>query len=529
MTNSASLSRISLVVAAMAVAAFGKATDLTLNIIQYPDGRSVEVPFVTTDRAPSGATLTADVTSKGGQARIELSWKKLQPAALFGGNIGSYVLWTVSRAGLLENQGEVFPDGPNGGARYQTGMKEFAMFVTAEPVPGIWRPSDMVIFSSGPTRSEFAKNSTIAFSAFGPALKHDRESIGLLQWTSKEPVVLYQARRSVEVGTEMGLAQYDEKSMKEAQITLAQATNVQNSGGSGQTVADYSRRTVALVTTAARAMYTAAQEKAAAEAAAKRQAELDALSQKAAQAQQSAAAADAARKQAEEAETQANLLRSRAEVEKNEAERAKAEMAAAAAALAAQKNDLEAQMASLQAEKDASEKAKAEMAATAAALDAEKRDLEMENQRVVAERDALARRLVGALASVAETQNTARGVVVNLSDILFDTNKSTLKPEAQVTLAKLTGVLSVFPNLNLRVEGYTDSTGSDEINNKLSRDRAVSVVEFLRSQGIPDARMASDGYGSRFPAASNDTKEGRAKNRRVEIVLAEGVIAAPKP
>ena len=153
--------------------------------------------------------------------------------------------------------------------------------------------------------------------------------------------------------------------------------------------------------------------------------------------------------------------------------------------------------------------------------------LEAEKKSVEAERDAISQRLSGALSTVADTQNTARGFVVNLSDILFDTNKATLKTEATLALAKLTGVLSVFPKLNLRIEGYTDSTGTDEINNKLSRDRAAAVVEFLQSEGIAGARMTSEGYGSKFPVAGNDTKEGRAKNRRVEIVLAEGTIAAP--
>ena len=475
------------------------ASELPLNIIQYPDRRSVDVPFAPTGRGPTGASLQAEVELKEGQARIDIDFRKMQPALLFGGNITCYVVWAVSRAGLYENMGELFIDGENGDARYQTGMKEFAMFVTAEPVPGIWRPSDMVIFQSLPTNSQYAKNSTLAFSAFGQALKHDRDSIGSMRWDGKEPIALAQARRTFEGGTDLGLAKYDEKSMQEAQTTLAQATNSQGHGGSSKAVTDYARRTVALVTTAARAMYKAQQEKAEAEAAAKRKAELDALSSKAETAQQSAAAADAARRQAEDAAQHAEKLRQQAELEKADAERAKAEIAAAAAALETQKKDLETQMAALAAEKEKTE----------------------------AERDALAKRLTGALASVADTQNTARGVVVNLSDILFDTNKATLKPEAQLTLAKLTGVLSVFPNLNLRVEGYTDSTGTDEINNKLSRDRAASVVEFLQSEGIAGSRMTSDGYGSQFPAASNDSKEGRAKNRRVEIVLAEGVIAAP--
>jgi outer membrane protein OmpA-like peptidoglycan-associated protein len=378
-------------------------------------------------------------------------------------------------------------------------MKEFALLVTAEPVPGIWRPSDMVVFWSGPTASKYAKNSTLNFSAFGKAFQSDRESIGTMRWQGSEPIELYQARKAVEAGERLGLEKYDAKSMTEARTTLAQATNSQGRGGSTKAMVDYSRRTVALVTAAGRAMYKAEQEKAEAEAAAKRKAEVDALSQKATAAQESAAAADTARLQAEDASRRAEELRSQAVMQKDEAERAKAELAAAAAALDAQKRDLEMQMATL---------------AT-------------ENERVREERDALAKRLVGALASVAQTEQTARGVVVSLSDILFDTNKATLKPEAQLALAKLTGVLSVFPDLNLRVEGYTDSTGTDEINNRLSKDRAASVVSFLSQEGISGQRIVSEGYGSRYPVASNDTKEGRAKNRRVEIVLAEGVVAAP--
>ncbi len=512
------------------------ASQWSFNVVQYPDKRSVEVPFITTNRAPDGATLEADVKVSEGQARIDVSFKRLQPAVLFGGNVTAYVLWAVSRAGIVENMGELVADGESGSGRFQTGMKEFAMLVTAEPLAGIWRPSDMVVFWSGATKNRFAQNSTLAFSAFGPVVKHDRESIGALRWQGQEPLALYQARKAVEMGKEAGLEKYDEKAMREAETTLAQATNSQGTGGSRKVVTDYARRTTALVTAAARTMYKAQQEKAEAEAAARRKAEVDALSQKAAAAQQSAAAADAARQQAEEAEKRADALRTQAEMEKGEAERSKAEMAAAAAALAAQKSQLESEIAELAAQKDAAERAKADLAATAAALDLQKKELEAQmaelaaaNERVKAERDALAERLIGALASVAETRNTARGVVVSLPDILFDTNKATLKPQTQVTLAKLAGVLSVFPNLNLRVEGYTDSTGTAAINDKLSNDRSASVIAFLKTQGVPESHMTGVGYGALYPVASNDTREGRARNRRVEIVLAEGVIAAPTP
>ena len=252
-------SRLALVLTlAFAASARGASSgEPPLSIIQYPDRRSVDVPFTATTRAPVGASLEAEVEIKDGQARIDVSFKKMQPAVLFGGNITAYVVWAVSRAGIWENLGELWTPQEKGDANYQTGMKEFAMFVTAEPLAGIWRPSDMVVFWSGPTRSKYAKNDTIAFSAFAPAARHDRESIGTLRWQGEEPIELYQARKAVEMGLQAGVDKYDEKAMREAQTTLAQAINSQGPGGSRKAVTDYSRRTVSLVTTAARAMYKA--------------------------------------------------------------------------------------------------------------------------------------------------------------------------------------------------------------------------------------------------------------------------------
>ena len=113
---------------------------------------------------------------------------------------------------------------------------------------------------------------------------------------------------------------------------------------------------------------------------------------------------------------------------------------------------------------------------------------------------------------------------MNLPDILFDTNKATLKQNAREALAKLAGIVSLFPNINLRIEGHTDSTGGDAINVPLSRERAQSVMDFLKSQGVAASRMSAEGYAARIPVADNSTPEGRSKNRRVEIILAEGTI-----
>jgi outer membrane protein OmpA-like peptidoglycan-associated protein len=154
---------------------------------------------------------------------------------------------------------------------------------------------------------------------------------------------------------------------------------------------------------------------------------------------------------------------------------------------------------------------------------AERDQVAYEREAIKKERDELAGMLKGALSKVAETNETARGVIVSLPGILFDLNKATLKLPSQLTIAKLAGILTVFQNMNLSIEGYTDSTGTDELNMKLSADRARAVYDFLRDQGIPEYRMRYQGFGPANPVAPNDTEFNRSKNRRVEVVLTQAV------
>jgi outer membrane protein OmpA-like peptidoglycan-associated protein len=160
------------------------------------------------------------------------------------------------------------------------------------------------------------------------------------------------------------------------------------------------------------------------------------------------------------------------------------------------------------------------------AFKAERDRVAAEREAIKKERDELAGMLKGALSSVAETTETARGVIVSLSGILFDVGKATLKPASQLSVAKLAGILMVFPNMNLSIEGYTDSTGSADLNMRLSMDRARGVYEFLMTQGISNARMKYQGFGPENPVAPNDTEANRARNRRVEVVLTQ---AARRP
>ncbi len=126
--------------------------------------------------------------------------------------------------------------------------------------------------------------------------------------------------------------------------------------------------------------------------------------------------------------------------------------------------------------------------------------------------------------SVLQTSETARGLIVNMSDVLFDTGKYTLKPTTQVSLAKVAGILEAYPGLKVQVEGYTDSVGSDEFNQTLSQNRAAAVKDFLVAQGVSPNNITSQGFGKNDPVADNTTAGGRAQNRRVNMVVSGDAI-----
>jgi outer membrane protein OmpA-like peptidoglycan-associated protein len=128
------------------------------------------------------------------------------------------------------------------------------------------------------------------------------------------------------------------------------------------------------------------------------------------------------------------------------------------------------------------------------------------------------------LNQVLQTKETARGLIVNMSDVLFDFNKYTLKPEAREKLAKVSGILLAYPNLRLQVEGYTDNIGSDEYNQKLSEQRAGGVRDYLVSQSVQQTNVTAQGYGKSDPIADNSTNAGRAQNRRVQLVVSGDAI-----
>ncbi len=479
----------SLACAAVAALLAGSAVaaEFNLSAVTFPDGKSIDVPLARTSATPDAARLEASVKFSGGQAKIEISYGKMEPAILFGGDVSSYVVWAVTRDGAAENLGEliVSSSDDSGSGVYQTGKKAFALMITAEPYYLVGRPSELVIATSGAADPKRAPSSTFAFGAFRTGLRTDTNSIAGLRYKDRKPVALVQAERAMALVERTGAAALNPTAMAEARRTLAQAQNSTMAGGSAKVVTDYARRTVALSAEAMRDYG----RKLEADEAAKKKAEMDALSGR-------AASAEAAK-----AKTEMTL----------------AEVREARRLLESDKARLEAEKASLESDK--------------ARLEADKGSLETEKARLLADQAALARqrdeltgRLRVSMASIMETRDSARGAVMSLPGISFETGKASLRASAQITLAKLAGIAQVFPNINMRIEGYTDSTGKAAANQKLSEARARSVYDFLKAQGVADTRLAYQGLGPANPVADNATKDGRAKNRRVEIVAAEGEI-----
>jgi outer membrane protein OmpA-like peptidoglycan-associated protein len=147
-------------------------------------------------------------------------------------------------------------------------------------------------------------------------------------------------------------------------------------------------------------------------------------------------------------------------------------------------------------------------------------------QQAVLDREELRARLLQQFNAILVTHDTARGLVVNMSDVLFDSGKYTLRPLAREKLAKISGIVLAYPSLRLAIEGNTDSVGSEEFNRNLSEQRAEGVRSYLTQQGVPESSTSARGYGKNQHIASNDTADGRQQNRRVELVVSGDVIGS---
>ena len=499
-----------LILAVLLVSSALAAAEVKLTALTLQAGKPVDINFSRTSRAPSRAAMQGSLLYDNGKTAVKLDFQKMEPAILFAGDISAFVLWAVTLDGSAENLGEVIADKKNASGSLQgyTGKKVFALMVTAEPFATVTRPTELVLFVSGEIGGMNIQNTPFTFTNFSTDYKPALDTISGIQYNDPTPAAVKQAKKAIELAKKLDAAAVNPKAMDGATVAFGKAMAA---AGNKKVMADQARVAAQLAAQAIKDTIRVNEAKAAAEAEAKRLAEKATLVERATTAE---GESQRSAQELKEVQIQREALASET---KN--------LALLTVKLTGEKDAIAAERDTVKADRDA---VKADRDAVKAERDAVKADrdkVSADREAIKKERDDLAGMLKGALSSVADTTETARGVIVSLSGILFDVGKATLKPASQLSVAKLAGILMVFPNMNLSIEGYTDSTGSSDLNMRLSADRARSVYEFLMGQGISNSRMRYQGFGLDNPVAPNDTETNRAKNRRVEVVLTQAVKA----
>jgi outer membrane protein OmpA-like peptidoglycan-associated protein len=468
------------------------ARDLTA-INYFHRSGSTKIGFEGTALLPN-AKGTAKVDAKAGRTSIEANFEGLSPANGFGQEYLTYVLWAITPEGRPVNLGEVLPTGSKdkNEITVTTNLQSFGLIVTAEPYFAVTMPSDLVVLQNvviddkteGVIEQVNAHYSLLPRGAYAEtAGKHTVRNP--ITRDERSPLELYEAVNAVYIADDAGAETYAGDTMATARTALKNAQDLDAHKGDRKQTITFAREAVQSAEDAR--IITLRKMKADADAAqvtAKNAAEQSARESQAAAAQSSAAAA----------QSQADAQKAKAEAEEQAAQRAKADAATAAAEASAQ-----------------------------SARDAQK-TAEAGTLLATQQADQAREKLKDQLNQVLQTKETARGLIINMSDVLFDFNKFTLKPEAREKLAKVSGILLAYPNLKLQVEGYTDNIGSDEYNQKLSEQRADGVRDYLVSQSVQDGNITAKGFGKNSPVADNSAASGRAENRRVELVVSGAAI-----
>ncbi len=461
---------------------------------------TTHIDFRGTELMPA-ARGEASVNSQMGSTKIETALDHMSPANQFGPEFMTYVLWGITTEGRAVNLGEVVLEGDHAKLLSTTDLQTFGLIVTAEPYFAVTQPSDVVVAenflrsdTAGTIEQVDAKYELLQRGQY----VLNRGEYRPVRINPKGPLQLAEAENAVEIARLAGADKYASDTFQKAQVDLKNAEDFLTRGNNrkesetnareaAQMAEDARLITVRKIRQEELDTERAAQERRASEA----QQRADAAAAQAQQAAQQAQMDEAARKQADAARMQADQARAQAEQLAAQAAREKAEADAA-------RRDALAQQQAAKAEADRMRQAV---------------------QASEAEKSQLRERLRQQFAAILETRETARGLIVNINDVLFDFDKYTLKPGAREKLAKVSGILLAYPGLKVKLEGHTDSIGTDDYNMKLSQQRADSVRDYLVSQGVPADSMSATGLGKADPVATNDTDAGRQQNRRVEMVV----------
>jgi outer membrane protein OmpA-like peptidoglycan-associated protein len=489
---------------------------------------SSKVDFAGTDLMPS-ANGVAQVNSKRGSIAIEAEFGDLQRPTTFGNEYLTYVLWAISPEGRAVNLGEVLVgDNHRSKLNVTTDLQAFALIVTAEPYYAVRQPSNAVILENvvrdstkGTTEAVNAKYELMERGGYIPTgYKFDPVVLN-----ANLPLEFFEARNAIRIAQSEGAEQYASASYRHAVQLMDHADEyairkhqdrkplIAVSREAVQTAED--AREIAVKKMDDVRLANERQDSADAQAKSQGQAN-DAMRQKE-QAESDTARAQAAKAQAESDTLNAQAAKTQAE---SDAARARNDATDAQAATAKANADMAASQAS------------SANALSAAQADAEQSRLaaqqaQLNAQQADADKAAMRTKLSEQLNSILQTRESARGLIVSMSDVLFDTGKYSLKPGAREKLAKVAGILLAYPGLNIEVGGYTDNVGGDAMNQTLSENRAGSVRDYLVQQGVAASSVSSRGFGNTLPVATNDNSTGRQQNRRVELLVSGEAIGSP--
>jgi outer membrane protein OmpA-like peptidoglycan-associated protein len=486
------------------------AVSRTAKAITYRRGSgAVKISLQGTNLMPGGSGQ-ALVENKGSRVEIQADFLAMEDATKFGFEYLTYVLWAVSPQGRAVNLGEVQVKNGNAQVKAITDMQTFAMVVTAEPYFAVSQPGDEVVVENSEQaggENISAKYDLIGRGAYSSSnTKIENVIFGI---DRKTPTELFEARNAVRIANNASATKYAPAVMTKASQQLQDAEEAYRQKRDKKTVISMSRDAVQ---TAEEARVISVKQKAEEDAQAQATADRQAADARAAKARADAQAEAARRQEAEQARLQA-------EAAKQEAERMKQDALQAAADAAKAKQDADRARQAAIAEQQAALAQRQDALAQKQAAEAEAERARQAAAKAEAEKAGLRAQLLAQLNSILQTNDSARGLIVNMSDVLFDTASFTLKPGAREKLAKVSGILLAHPGLTLEIEGHTDSVGGDEFNQRLSEQRASSVRDFLAEQGVQASSITARGFGKTEPVATNDTPEGRQRNRRVEIVL----------
>jgi len=456
---------------------------------------STDLNFRGTDLMPE-ARGKAEVESRTGRIQIKVDFEGMRNSRNFGSEYLTYVLWAITPEGRPSNLGEIVPHDGKSSIKVSTDLQAFGLIVTAEPYFAVTRPSNLVVLENVPKRD--TKGWELPVDAKFEALERGQYTVDLnaaqlpaTVASEKVPSDLLQARNAVAIARAEGAERYAADTFQKATDFLHRAEDYLERNQGDKAIETVARGAVQSAEDARVLAIRKREEEA-------RQAERREQERRAQQAQA----------QAEHAQNEAELearQRQQAEEDRRQAEHARAEAEAARqAALAAQQSALQQQQ---QAQAQAAQ-------AQAAAQQAEQARSQAEQ-----EKEQTRARLTQQLNEVLQTRQTARGVIVDMPDVLFDTGKYSLKPGARERLAKVAGILLAYPSLHVDVEGHTDSTGTPEFNQRLSQERAQAVRDYLIEQGVKQPDITARGFGQDQPVATNGTAAGRQLNRRVDLVV----------